>query len=144
MKPFIFVVVFHCYQHSLNKEIFQLFNIHLKVNEIKSASTSQIWRIWSPVNFCFSALLLFADFRNVNNTFATNRTLSRLHFAFTDPFMSTLHTYPFCHLSHFHSNISTFTLKTVISLIKRALDAVSFFGTVAFSAFYLFPRQLQP
>ena len=81
----------------------------------------------SPVNFCLCASLLFAGFRNVDNTFATNRTLSRLNFAVTDPFMSTFHTYPFCHVSHFHSNISTFTLKTVISFSKRVFDAVSFF-----------------
>ncbi len=59
---------------------------------------------------CFSPSIfydsfLFNDLRNVDDAASTHGALPRLHFTFTDPFMSTLHTHPLCHASSLPSNL---------------------------------------
>ena len=66
--------------------------------------TSLIWKVLPPVNY-LSDLFLFDNLWNVDNTGSTHRALPRLHFAFVNPFISTLQAYPFCHASSLPSNL---------------------------------------
>jgi hypothetical protein len=61
----------------------------------------------APVNF-LSDLFPFDNLRNVDNTASTHRALPRLHFAFIDPFISTLQAYPLCHVSSLPSNLGIY------------------------------------
>jgi len=67
-----------------------------------------IWKALPlPVNY-LSDLFPFDNLRNVDVTASTHRTLPRLHFAFINPFMSTLQTYPLCHASSLPSNLGIY------------------------------------
>ena len=61
----------------------------------------------APVNY-LSDLFLFDNLRNVDITASTHRALPRLHFAFINPFISTLQTYPLCHASSLPSNLGIY------------------------------------
>jgi hypothetical protein len=52
-----------------------------------------------------SDLFLFDNLGNVDVTTSTHWASSRFHFAYIYPFMSTLQTYPLCHISQLHSNL---------------------------------------
>jgi hypothetical protein len=61
----------------------------------------------APTNY-LSELLPFDNLRNVDIAASTHRALPRLHFAFVNPFISTLQAYPLCHASSLPSNLGIY------------------------------------
>jgi len=66
-----------------------------------------IWKAL-PLSINYLSDLLFDNLGNVDVTASTHWALPRFHFAFIHPFMSTLQTYPLCHASQLHSNLSIY------------------------------------
>ena len=65
---------------------------------------SLVWTSPSPPQYP-SDLFPFDDLRNIDVTASTHRALPRFHFAFVNPFISTLQAYPLCHASSLPSNL---------------------------------------